>query len=114
MTRKQRIELIRKIKSYSAPPLIEGDMYYQRDPWYNFGSMDCSSIFVRWRWYIDDVILRKASDEDLRLALTELKNNEDNIEMAQKACKEGMRKLMEDHPWIQGEDGSVIILEDNK
>lgn len=114
MNRQQRIELIRKIKSYSAPPLIEGDMYYQREPWPNFGFMDWSSICVGWRWYKDDAILQKASDEDLRLALTELKNNKDNIEMAQKACEEGMRKLMEDHPWIQGEDGSVIILEDNK
>lgn len=114
MTRQQRIEFIHKIQSYSEPPLIEGDMYYQREPWPKLGGMDCSSIFVRWRWYTDDVILQKASDEELRLAMTELKNNKDNIEMAQKACEEGMRRLMENHPWIKGEDGSVIIFEGKK
>lgn len=67
--------LLRKIKSYSHPPKREDDFYNHRKPWSKLGVVS-SEIGMGWYWFKDEVIMEKATREDLMLALSELENQE--------------------------------------
>ena len=67
--------LLRKIKSYSHPPKREDDFYNHRKPWSKLGAVS-SEISMGWYWFKDEVIMEKATREDLMLALSELENQE--------------------------------------
>lgn len=66
------VEKIRYIKSFKEPPFLENDIYYLRNPWSKFGGIS-SGICMCWRWYRDDIILNKITEEDLELAYEEIK-----------------------------------------
>lgn len=63
--------LIHKIKEYDTPPYDDNDPYYLKYPWQKFGGVS-SGICMAWHWYKDEVILEKATKEDIILALSEL------------------------------------------
>lgn len=71
------LELIQKIKSHSEPPMDKNDLYYQRYPWNKFGGIS-SGICMCWCWYRDDVILEKATKEDILFALNEFEKQSQN------------------------------------
>lgn len=74
MTRNDLLAIIRTIKSYSSPPQVEGDAYFEREPWQKFGSVS-SGICMKWCWFRDDVILEKATEEDILKADWEMRKS---------------------------------------
>ena len=76
--RKWILPVIKSIKIHVAPPFIASDVYYERKPWPKFGAVS-SGICECWCWYRDEVILEKASDEDVILALKEMNDYDERI-----------------------------------
>lgn len=72
MTRNDLLVLIHTIKSYAAPPFIEDDAYYMREPWQKFGGVS-SDIVMKWCWFRDEVILEKATEDDILKAVREMR-----------------------------------------
>lgn len=68
--KKDLLSLIHQIKMHKEPPYIKDDLYNLREPWQRFGSV-YAGIWMGWMWYRDDVILQKATKEDMLLALNE-------------------------------------------
>ena len=66
-----KLEKIKKIKEYEAPPWDDNDIYYHREPWQKFGGVS-SGICVKWCWYRDDIINDKTTDEDVDMAYNEI------------------------------------------
>jgi len=72
MTRKERLKIIWQIKAYKEPPFLDSDIYYTRLPWAHIGGL--GSFAMSWCWFRDEVILAKATDDELVEALKELKD----------------------------------------
>lgn len=68
------IDLIHEIKRHKEPPYREDDPYCMRYPWQKLGSVS-SGICMAWWWYWDNVILEKATKDDLLAAIAEYKTN---------------------------------------
>lgn len=52
------------IKSFKEPPINKNDLYHDHDVWSKFGCVS-AGIGEHWAWYLDHVILSKATDQDL-------------------------------------------------
>ena len=72
MTKEEKLALIREIKSYKNPPFLDSDIYYLRLPWAHIGGL--GSFTMSWCWFRDEVILAKATDDELINAAEELRN----------------------------------------
>lgn len=68
---KELLSMIKTIKSYEQPPFRKDDIYYHREPWQKFGGVS-SGICMVWCWYRDDVILEKATPQDIMAAYKEI------------------------------------------
>ena len=68
------LNLIHQIKSHKEPPEDKSDIYNLRYPWQKFGGVS-SGIYMVWFWYRDEVILEKATKEDIIFALKEFEDN---------------------------------------
>lgn len=71
MSRDDLLALVHTIKSYETPPYIEDDAYYKREPWQKFGGVS-SGIVMKWCWFRDEVILERATEEDILRAAKEM------------------------------------------
>lgn len=66
-----KLDIIRKIKKYKEPPYRKDDAYFLRSPWNKFGTVGCG-IYERWYWFNDEVILQRATLEDIIEAYNEI------------------------------------------
>lgn len=78
MNNQEKLEILKIIKQHKHPPYLEEDAYYKRQPWQKFGGIS-SGIFMCWCWYYDEIILAKATDDDLIMALEEIERGDKMI-----------------------------------
>lgn len=67
----EMVNMLHKIKQHKEPPWHDDDIYWMREPWQKFGGVS-SGICMKWCWFRDDVILKRATREDMLLAIKDI------------------------------------------
>lgn len=120
MTRNDLLAIIRTIKSYTKPPFIENDAYYEREPWQKFGGIS-SGIVMKWCWFSDEAILEKATENDILKAAKEIqfakniqklsfKQIEPNIEQCNSCLKADWDENNKDLKFYELKVGSMTMI----